>query len=660
VEPPAENEIGSLYRAFNTMLDRIEASQEELRRSEANLAEAQRIGQFGYWHWDVVTGDVTWSDEVYRIFGRDPTSFQPDIDTVLAMFPPEDSDFGQRLIEKIIRTREQGCLEQRICPADRPTAIIYATFEGRFDEDGSLLSILGVVQDITARKQIEEKLRLTQFAVDRAAPGIFWVNREGKFEYVNESACRELGYDREELLTMGVADVDADYSPDTRPERWRMYKAQCVRTFETHHRTKDGRIIPVEVTSNYLKYGDRELEVAFAVNISERKRAEEALRDASLRQKLAVQAGNIGLWDWDLTTNRVQFSAEWKRQIGYEENEIEDSFEEWKSRVHPDDLQGTLNQIQICRDSPGSTYQVEFRFRHRNGSYRWILAHGNVIADEDGRPVRMVGTHVDLTERKEAEEALHASQEALLARREREKELVQVELAKVQSQLVRKTRLATLGQLTATVSHEIRNPLGSIRTAVYSIGQGVRGHEPSVDRALERAERNIVRCDRIIEELLDYTRTSPPHPAPTKIDFWVGEVLDEHEIPETVTVNRNLTSGVKMPIDRDQMRRCVVNILANALQSMAELPAGEAALTVDTAVDKGRLLIRIHDTGGGILPEDMEKIFEPLFTTKGFGVGLGLPLVEQVMEQFGGGVDIQSEPGKGTVATLWLPLPNEP
>ena len=116
------------------------------------------------------------------------------------------------------------------------------------------------------------------------------------------------------------------------------------------------------------------------------KRAEEALREATLRQNEAGKAANVGLWDWDLVTNKVHYSAEWKRQIGYAEHEISDNIEEWRSRVHPDDLESTLERVQRSIAETQQYHNVEFRFRHKDGSYRWILAHASVLQDEDRSP----------------------------------------------------------------------------------------------------------------------------------------------------------------------------------------------------------------------------------------------------------------------------------
>jgi PAS domain S-box-containing protein len=160
----------------------------------------------------------------------------------------------------------------------------------------------------------------------------------------------------------------------------------------------------------------RMVRLQVSTDITGHRQAEEALREAVLKQKEAVRAANVGLWDWDLITNRVSYSAEWKRQIGYQEHEIGDELEEWISRIHPDDLEQTLEMSHQSLYLGHKYQEVEFRLRHRDGTYRWILSRGSVIRDNNGRPVRMLGSHVDITERLQAEKALRES--------ERQKELI--------------------------------------------------------------------------------------------------------------------------------------------------------------------------------------------------------------------------------------------
>jgi PAS domain S-box-containing protein len=147
----------------------------------------------------------------------------------------------------------------------------------------------------------------------------------------------------------------------------------------------------------------------------ERTQAEATLWETTMRLQESVRAANVGLWDWDLATNHVHYSPEWKGQIGYEDAEIGDGFEEWQSRVHPEDLAPTLKKIGDAIAGDGHRYQSEFRFRHKDGSYRWIVAQCSVSRDEKGRAVRVVGSHIDLTEQKQVTDALRRSEVLLNA-----------------------------------------------------------------------------------------------------------------------------------------------------------------------------------------------------------------------------------------------------
>jgi PAS domain S-box-containing protein len=279
------------------------------------------------------------------------------------------------------------------------------------------------------------------------------------------------------------------------------------------------------------------------------------------------------------------------------------------------------------------TGQPILSLEEADGAGRWALTTKMPLRDEHGEIIGTFGISHDITEMKKA-----------------------------QKELVRQERLSTLGQLTATVAHEIRNPLGTVRASVFAVGDAIERNEMKrVERALQLAERNIVRCDNIINELLDYTRDRVLQRSPTRIDAWLSKVLDEQVIPENVTCVRELGAdkdAVDVWIDSEHLRRAIINVVNNALDAMREVDPGEDGhrLTVSTRIVEDRLEIRVSDTGNGIPDEARDRIFEPLFSTKSFGVGLGLPIVKGIMEQHGGGIEISSQAGKGTTATLWLPV----
>ncbi len=236
------------------------------------------------------------------------------------------------------------------------------------------------------------------------------------------------------------------------------------------------------------------------------------------------------------------------------------------------------------------------------------------------------------------------------------------DLRDTHSELQRKERLATLGQLTATVSHELRNPLGAMRPSLYILEKKMDKKNELVNKAIKRIDRNINRCDHIIDELLDFTRITELNQQTTLFDEWLNSVIDEQTIPEGILLEKKLNlKNIKISIDKDRLRRAVINVIENACHSMMDdnlqtVISKNARLSIKTRSNNKRIEILIADTGSGITEETLEKMFEPLFSTKAFGVGLGMPTIKQIMVQHDGDIEIDSEENKGTTVTLWIPV----
>jgi signal transduction histidine kinase/DNA-binding LacI/PurR family transcriptional regulator len=235
-------------------------------------------------------------------------------------------------------------------------------------------------------------------------------------------------------------------------------------------------------------------------------------------------------------------------------------------------------------------------------------------------------------------------------------------LKATQAELLRQERLAVLGQLTATVSHEIRNPLATIRASAFSVDRITRNKGLGVERALDRIQRNITRCDGIIGELLDFTRTSDLNLQHIHFDQWLQEVLDEQSIPNNIKCTYALHAGVEVSLDPSRFQRVIINLIDNACEAMLEYAQSNTdnqpmILRVQSEIADKQLKVTITDTGPGIPPEILPQIFEPLYSTKGFGVGLGLSIVKEIVKQHKGEIKITSNNGQGTQVVLWLPLP---
>ncbi len=234
------------------------------------------------------------------------------------------------------------------------------------------------------------------------------------------------------------------------------------------------------------------------------------------------------------------------------------------------------------------------------------------------------------------------------------------ELEGVQEELLVKARLAVLGQLTGSVAHELRNPLGAIATSNAIIVRKLEalGIE-DVSRATDRIGRNIHRCDMIVTELLDFAKAKGLVREPTALDAWLPEVLNDQDIPDGLTLTQDLSgANVVVDIDRERLRRAITNLINNACDALMDEAGlhGDGEITVSCRASGERAAIEVADNGPGIGRDILPDVLKPLFSTKSFGFGLGLPTVVQILEEHGGGLEISTPDTGGTRMVLWLPL----
>jgi signal transduction histidine kinase len=291
--------------------------------------------------------------------------------------------------------------------------------------------------------------------------------------------------------------------------------------------------------------------------------------------------------------------------------------------------------------------------------------HAGFIVTSDGRYFGIAST-VDLLRLSADHAHLHARElgrahaqiNGLNRDLERRVDERTAELRAAQDELLRKERLSTLGQLTATVAHELRNPLSAIRNTLFTLKDALSRAQLNLDRPLGRMERSIARCDGIIGDLLDYTRIRELRCRAVIGDQWLDEMFVEHSIPAGIAlVHQFGASGCRVNIDTDRMRQVVVNLLDNAVQAMLPADGNDAShrILIATRLAQAGYELTIEDNGPGIPADVLPRVFEPLFSTKSFGTGLGLPTVKQIVEQHGGAIAIASETGAGTRVTVTLP-----
>ncbi len=519
--------------------------------------------------------------------------------------------------------------------------------------------------ELAERKRIERSLRESRdqmrLITDNLPFAISYLDNEGRYRFVNRTV--ETWFDRpaKELFGQTIRDVLGQEAHDA-------VTPQVVAALrgEAQHDERvigypDGKTRTVELT--YVPDIDETETIrgcfAFAQDITERKRAEAALRESEALFRAFVDNIPVEIAIRDTEGRFLFVNAAWENDEGPTKEQIigmtvHEVYSKEGADLYQSQDRAVLDTGQVVdqvvevpampgrgvNPNPITMHTIKFPIRDARGDITKIGAIG-----------------INITERKQAEQEIQKLNEDL----ERRVEERTAELRAAQDTLLRNERLSTLGQLTATVSHELRNPLGVIRTSAFTLRGKLVDGEPSAERTLDRIERNVVRCDRIIDELLDFTRISQIEPERTSLDDWLKDTLNEQTLPAGVALQLALAQpDVAVSLDRDRFRRAIINIFDNACQAMIGYGNEDAnpeahTLTVRTQVSDRRVEVIFLDTGPGIPSDIHEKIFEPMYSTKGFGVGLGLPVVKQIMEQHGGGIKIESEEGRGTRVCLWLP-----
>ncbi|MGD9304295.1 MAG: PAS domain S-box protein [Desulfobacterales bacterium] len=300
-------------------------------------------------------------------------------------------------------------------------------------------AILGVARDITERKVAEKALRESESrykqTIEHAPTGIYEIDIvNSKFTRVNDIMCQVTGYDRKEFLSMDPMMLLAEESKPQLIDRATKVLAgeNILDTSEYKIRTKDGRELWVLASTKIHYENGKPLRASTVTSdITQRKQAEEALRQSEARYELATRAAQVGVWDWNMQTNEFHLDPNVKAILGYSDEEIPNDIEIWSNYVHPDDKKAVMDAFQAHIDGKTPEFVFEHRMPHKDGSIRWILARGTAIRNAQGTPIRVIGTDTDITRLKQAEKALRKSYDEL----EQRVADRTVELAKTNEQL---------------------------------------------------------------------------------------------------------------------------------------------------------------------------------------------------------------------------------
>ena len=529
-------------------------------------------------------------------------------------------------------------------------------------ENNRPVRLLGVMIDVTAQKELlDELVRSEQNyreIFNSTSDAIFIHDAEtGHVVDVNQAMMNMFECTYEEALVSEIDAFSQGESPYTLEDAKHKLQDALKKessTFEWRSRKATGEVFWSEVNLRSAVIGNQKRILAAVRDISERKAAAENLREANERLLLLIDRMPFGciLWTMDFTVDMWNPAAE--TIFGFSEQEI--LGKEPFGTIVQEGLRPEIEPLWARMSSGDTTAHSLNDNVTKDGKIitcEWFNTPMNNVA---GEVIGVLSMVQDVSDRKAAENELENYRthlEELVAER-----TAQLEAA--QQELVQKGRLAVLGQLTATVSHEIRNPLGTVANSLYLLKDSLSGDEHAhLARPLILAERNVERCDGIISDLLDFSRQRKIEKEPLNIDAWLTELLGELSFPDEVQQRRDLTSQAIVLADSERLRRAIVNVITNALQALDEISHAGKTLDIQTRIVCARCEIIVRDNGPGMSDEVLARIFEPMFSTKNFGVGLGVPIIKNIIEGHGGEVQYHSNSGKGTTVIMWLPLESD-
>ncbi|GAK51855.1 PAS sensor protein [Candidatus Moduliflexus flocculans] len=377
------------------------------------------------------------------------------------------------------------------------------------------------------------------------------------------------------------------------------------------------------------------------------------LQESEERYRKAQAMGHVGNWEYHLQTAHFWGSDEAKRIYGFDPAQSDFSTEAVESCIPERER---VHQALIDLIEAEKPYHLEFEIHPRDSSApRIIVSIAELLRDEQGAPLKVVGVIQDITERKRAEEQIRAHNRLL-------KEAVQQKQREMEAlfeRMLRQEKLATIGQISGSIAHELRNSLGAIKQAIYYLKQLARRQQlsaenPKAVRHLDIIETELNTSERVIADLLEISRKKPPKRQFTDLHALLTDVIARCHFPPQIRVAMTMTpASFEIFVDPLKIQQVFLNVLTNAAQAID----GEGAITIHAAQspESGETTIEIHDTGAGISAEEIQKAFEPLYTTKATGTGLGLPICKEIIESHQGRIMLTSEQGNGATVTIILP-----
>ncbi len=631
------------------------------KQAEVALRNSQKMLQLIM---DTIPQRIFWKDRSYKYLGcNKPFAKDAGLNSPEEIIGKHDFELSWKASAKLYREDDKEVMEKKIEKinfeepqkrTDGTNLWLRTSKKPLLDEKGNVIGIFGSYEDITESKLIEEALRASEEKFSKAfrsSPDVIIITTSegGKITEVNDRFSELTGYTHTEAIGKTSLELNLWVDPEEREKYISvLLKEGHIRDFESKFRMRNGEIRIALMSGEILEIKNEKFILGTIRDITEPREAEDALEESERRYKMATLAGNVGVWDFNLTTNDIYVDPVLKMILGYDDNEIENRMEAWLDLVHPADRKKVISEAEALIDGKIPHYDITYRMMHRNGSIRWFHARGSLHQDAEEKAHRLIGTNTDITKQVQTE----------------------LEKASIQSQLIRAQKLEAIGTLAGGIAHDFNNLLTTIQgytdLSLNSVQENERLH-----RNLKQIQKASRKAANLTNQLLLFSRKQAIEPSSLNINEIIINILQllDRIIGEDIFIQTNFAKDIwKIWADAGNMEQMVMNIILNARDALPK--GGKISIESKNVVvseDESELMpdarpgrfvcVAFRDNGIGMTPKVLQHIFEPFFTTKelGKGTGLGLSVVYGILQQHEGWITVESEPKKGSEFKVYIP-----
>ena len=511
-------------------------------------------------------------------------------------------------------------------------------------------AILGIVTDISKLKETENALREAReryiSLFDNAPLGVLVVDPDTlRAVEFNDLAHQQLGYSREEFSKLSIPDFETEETPEETRKHVDTMLREGGAEFETKHRTKNGGILNVLVTTKTISLGGKTYLHSIFHDITDIRKVQDALMASEAQYRQLIELAQEGVCAIDNNYYIVFVNPRMSQMLGFTESEMVGKH---VLTFIDKAVQNKVGEF-LENHKQGIRGSFEHELTRKDGSHVYTRVTASQIIDDEGNPLGTLALLSDITQHKQMESQLEEYSKHL-------EELVKErtkQLEETQAQLIKSERLAAIGELASMVGHDLRNPLTGIKNAAYYLKKkGTCISETQNQEMLDIIDKCVDHSNNIINDLLDFSREihlELQYQTPLKL---ITEALSLVHVPENVKILNHLTDETQIQVDTEKMERVFINLIKNAIDAM---PNG-GKIIIGSKATAHKLEFSVTDTGTGIPKDVLPKLFTPLFTTKAKGMGFGLAICKRIVETHQGKITVETAPNKGTTFKVTLPL----